>query len=239
MRFVRSEATQRLFPELADKMGALGSLATLVRSWNDRVNLVSRKDAEHLEEHHIVMSLLMTQVWPAEGVTEVLDLGTGGGFPGIPLAICLPEVHFTLLDSIAKKARAVQDVVTALRLPNVTVVTSRAENVRERFDLVVGRAVTALPQFLRWAGPLLKPGGGVLYFKGTRWSEELEGSQVRPHKVHDLKQLTQLEYFEGKFILHFVGPIRMEEHIQTNTNTNMHADAPKKKHKFDKQRKNK
>jgi 16S rRNA (guanine527-N7)-methyltransferase len=217
-------------------MGALGSLATLVRSWNDRVNLVSRKDAEHIEEHHIVMSLLMTKVWPAAGVAEVLDLGTGGGFPGIPLAICFPNVRFTLLDSIAKKARAVQDVVTALRLPNVTVVTSRAENVRQSFDLVVGRAVTALPQFLRWAGPLLKPGGGVLYFKGTRWSEELEGSQVRPHKVHDLKQLTQLDYFDGKFILHFLAPIQMEEHVQNNTNTNMHADKPKQKQKYDKKR---
>ncbi len=216
-------------------MAALGSLATLVRSWNDRVNLVSRKDADHIEEHHIVMSLLMTKTWPARGVATVLDLGTGGGFPGIPLAICFPEVRFTLLDSIAKKARAVQEVVTALTLPNVTVVTSRAEKVALRFDLVIGRAVTALPQFLRWAGPLLtEQAYGVLYFKGTRWNEELTGSAVRPAAVHDCEKLAGgLPFFSGKFILHFAAPVRMEAHVTNDSNTNMHKDEEKKKQRYD------
>ena len=151
--------------------------------------------------------------------------------------------------------RAVQDVVTALGLPNVTVVTQRAETLPARtFDLVIGRAVVALPkvsaredrasvlfadlssQFLRWAKQSLKETGGVLYFKGTRWKEELEGSKCQPAKVHDMYELSdkKVAIYEGKFILHFEGPIEIEDHIQHDSNTNMHAGKKKEKKQFKK-----
>lgn len=219
------------FPSLsAEKVSLLGSLTTLVKQWNDRVNLISRKDVENIEQNHVLMSLFMSKVWTARAGFKALDIGTGGGFPGIPLAILYPEVHFTLCDSIAKKCRAVSEVVAALRLPNVTVVTKRAETLpKKSFDLIIGRAVIALPEFLRWSGPLLREGGGVLYFKGTRWREELQGSRVQPKVVHDMYQLSaeRVKVFEGKFILWFPAPFQIEEHIRNDSNTNMHAEGQK------------
>jgi hypothetical protein len=148
-------------------------------------------------------------------------------------ALKLPShrVQFTLLDSIAKKGKAVAEVVEALRLPNVKVVTMRAEKMTPKsFDMVVGRAVTALPEFLRWAGPLIRersnagsPANGIIYFKGTRWSEELAGSRCQPATVHDLNKLFEHPYFVDKFLLHFAAPVRIENHIRTDTNVNMHA----------------
>lgn len=203
------------FPDLPVAVrDKLGRLTALVRVWNDRVNLVSRKDIEHLEEHHLLHSLLAAKyLRPAAGA-HLADLGTGGGFPGLPLAIVYPESKFTLVDSIAKKARAVDDMANALELRNVRVVTERAEKLRDRFDYVLGRAVTALPEFLRWSAPLLRPGekgspaNGVLYFKGTLWQEELVDSTCQPAQVWPLSDAAPRPYFEGKFLLHFPAPVR-------------------------------
>jgi 16S rRNA (guanine527-N7)-methyltransferase len=191
-----------------------GRFTALVRTWNERLNLVSRKDIEHLEEHHLLHSLLVTKVLRPAAGAHLADLGTGGGFPGLPLAIVFPEAKFTLVDSIAKKARAVDDMAAALELRNVRVLTERAEKIRDRFDYVLGRAVTALPEFLRWSSPLLRPGtkgslaNGVLYFKGTLWREELAGSATRPDFVWTLGDLVPRPYFTEKFLLHFSAPIR-------------------------------
>jgi 16S rRNA (guanine527-N7)-methyltransferase len=203
-------------PGLGDApLARLASLAALVRDWNERVNLVSRKDVEHLEEHHLLHSLLAARVWrPAPGARAV-DLGTGGGFPGLPLAIVFPEVRFTLVDSIAKKARAVADMAAALELGNVRVLSVRAEAVRDRFDYVLGRAVAPLPEFLRWAAPLLRPRAageppnGILYFKGTLWREELAGARTQPGMVWPLHRLVPRPYFEEKFLLHFPAPVHL------------------------------
>ena len=201
---------REFLPELpAATLERLGRLTTLVRAWNERVNLVSRKDVEHLEEHHLLHSLLATKVLrPAPGA-HVADLGTGGGFPGLPLAIVFPNVKFTLIDSIAKKARAVDDMAAALELRNVRVMTERAEKIRDRFDYVLGRAVAPLPEFLRWSAPLLRRGekgsltNGVLYFKGTLWREELAGAKTQPSTVWPLHDFAPREYFAEKFLLHF------------------------------------
>jgi 16S rRNA (guanine527-N7)-methyltransferase len=193
----------------------LGRLTALVRAWNERVNLVSRKDVEHLEEHHLLHSLCAARVVRFAAGAHVADVGTGGGFPGLPLAILNPLAKFTLIDSIAKKARAVEDVVAALELKNVRVITTRVEQVRDRFDYVLGRAVAALPAFLGWTAPLLRPGAkgdianGVLYFKGTMWREELAGSRAQPTTIWDLHELVPRPYFAEKFLLHFAAPVKL------------------------------
>lgn len=205
---------RELLPELPDEILAqLGRLAALVRGWNERVNLVSRKDVEQLEEHHLVHSLTAARVLRPAAGARLVDLGTGGGFPGLPLAIVFPEAEFTLVDSIAKKARAVTDIAAALGLANVRVLTERAEKVRARFDFVLGRAVAPLPEFLRWAAPRVRegtagaPANGVFYFKGTLWREELAGSPCQPTTVWPLHDFAPRPFFEGKFLLHFAAPL--------------------------------
>jgi 16S rRNA (guanine527-N7)-methyltransferase len=205
---------REFFPELPGaSLEQLGRLTALVRSWNERVNLISRKDVEQLEEHHLLHSLLLAKVLRPAAGAHVADLGTGGGFPGLPLAIVFPEAKFTLVDSIAKKGRAVDDMATALELRNVRVIVERAEKLRDRFDYVLGRAVAALPEFLRWSAPLLRTGAkgslpnGVLYFKGTLWREELAGTSTQPSRKWDLHEFVPREYFVGKFLLHFSAPL--------------------------------
>lgn len=202
------------FPELPEGIVVqLGQLGALVRSWNERLNLISRKDAENLEERHLLHSLTMTKVLkPAVGATFA-DIGTGGGFPGLALAIVYPECEFTLIDSVAKKIGAVEAMAEELGLPNVRGLPVRVESVREKFDYVTGRAVTALPRFLSWSRPLLKPGSagspdnGVLYFKGTLWREELAGKKEQPASVWPLDEWVPREFFIEKFLLHFPAPI--------------------------------
>lgn len=238
---------QRYFPHLSlSQMSLLGSLHTLVRQWNDRVNLISRKDADNIEERHILMSLLISKVWnplkkATEGETKLMcvDIGTGGGFPGVPLAILFPQVHFTLVDTVAKKIDAVRHVVEALHMSNISCVRGRAEQqsaLLNSVDCVLGRAVTALPEFLRWSGPMLRgPEAGIWYFKGTRWQEELEGSKCRPTQVVSLTSLLPGQennpFFEGKFLLRFEYPVQMEAHIRHDTNKNMHAGKEEEERK--------
>jgi 16S rRNA (guanine527-N7)-methyltransferase len=202
------------FPELGDKhLQRLAQLHALVREWNDRVNLISRKDIGNLEEHHLLHSLAIARVLKPAAGARFADIGTGGGFPGLPLAVLFPDCQFTLIDSIAKKGRVVEAMAEELELPNVRVITRRAENIRGRYDFVLGRAVTALPTFLGWAAPLLSKGNessianGVLYFKGTLYREELAGSKAQPETVWPLNKFFPRPYFEDKFLLHFPAPI--------------------------------
>lgn len=203
------------FPELPEgTVVQLGRLAAAVRTWNDRINLISRKDAENVEEHHVLHALTMTKVLRPAAGASFADLGTGGGFPGLVLAIVFPQCRFTLVDSVGKKIRAVEAMAAELGLGNVRGQAVRAETVREKFDYVTGRAVTALPTFLGWARPLLRPGqkglpaNGVLYFKGTLWREELAGGIVQPAEVWPLDRWVPREFFAGKFLLHFAAPLR-------------------------------
>ena len=205
---------RKYFPELSeDTLGQLGRLGALVRSWNERLNLISRKDAENLEERHLLHSLLMTKVLRPAKDAKFADIGTGGGFPGLALAIVYPECEFTLVDSVVKKITAVEAMVKELGLSNVRGLPVRVESIKEKFDFITGRAVAALPRFLDWTAPLLRrgahgsPANGVLYFKGTLWREELEGNKVQPASVWPLDEWVPREFFAEKFLLHFTAPI--------------------------------
>lgn len=205
---------QQYFPALsAEQMAQLGRLTALVRHWNDRVNLISRRDIAQLELHHLLHSLAIARVWKAAPGAAVVDVGTGGGFPGLPLAIAYPDCHFTLVDSVAKKTRAVAAMVDALRLTNVRVITGRAENLPGKFDYALGRAVTALPSFLNWVAHLLRPGAagdpanGVFYFKGTLYESELSDTPHQPTCVWPLRLIFDDPHFAEKFLLHFTAPL--------------------------------
>lgn len=192
----------------ARQVEQLQALASLLREWNARLNLISRKDMDALERHHLTHALLMARLLPWPPRTRVLDVGTGGGLPGLPLAIVFPEVDFFLCDSVAKKTQAVTAMAEALGLTNVTVINKRAETLESTWEFIIGRAVTALPAFLVWTTKNLRPGGapdfpnGVLYLKGTRYQEELESLGLEPFRVHDLGEDSDDPYFIDKFLVH-------------------------------------
>jgi len=214
---------REFFPELGKGVLAqLVELAHCILDWNTRLNLISRKDAAHIEEHHILHALTLTKVLrpppaPEGGVSaHFADLGTGGGFPGLVLAICYPQCRFTLVDSVGKKIAAVGEIARELGLQNVEARALRAETLTQKFDYVTGRAVTALPTFLSWARPLLRktasarahidrePNSGVYYFKGTLWREELAGSPLlQPSSVWPLDEWIARPFFAEKFLLQF------------------------------------
>jgi 16S rRNA (guanine527-N7)-methyltransferase len=179
----------------------------LYEEWNAAINVISRKDMEHLYEHHILHALGIAKVISFAPGTSVLDVGTGGGFPGIPLAILFPEVDFHLIDSIGKKIKVVKAVYEALGLKNVTADKVRVEELTEKFDFVVSRAVTAMPEFQymvrknitkRRLNPLHN---GILYLKGGDLSDELRRTPAR-HQIYHLSRYFSEEFFETKSLVH-------------------------------------
>ncbi|MEX0330520.1 MAG: 16S rRNA (guanine(527)-N(7))-methyltransferase RsmG [Puniceicoccaceae bacterium] len=200
---------ESFFPDLGPaKLDQMGKLETVFKEWNSRINLVSRKDMDQFALHHLVHSLALVNWVQIPAGARVLDVGTGGGLPGMPLAICFPEAEFFLCDSITKKAKAVEDMVQALNIPNVQVVNKRAETLESRWDFILGRAVTSLPRFLGWIRGNIRQGGkeslpnGVLYWKGSLYKEELEQMGLEPFAVYPLWEKIPDPYFEEKYIIH-------------------------------------
>jgi len=179
----------------------------LYREWNSKINVVSRKDVENLYERHVLHSLGIAEVIQFKKNTTVLDAGTGGGFPGIPLAIMFPEAKFLLADSIAKKIKVVNEVSNALGLKNVEAVQARVENIKPTFDFIVSRAVARLPEFMNWCRGKIKKDNfndlpnGILYLKGGDLKEEL--AQVKKSiKIYHLSDFFQEDFFETKKLVH-------------------------------------
>lgn len=197
---------QKYFPHLSElQIEQFQKLEALYTDWNSKINVISRKDMDSLYEKHVLHSLGIAKVMEFAPHTKVLDIGTGGGFPGIPLAIMFPETSFTLIDSIGKKITVVNAVIEALGLENVTVIHGRAEKVKDKFHFVVSRAVTQMPVFLRWVrGKFEKEQfnpkhNGILYLKGGDLTEELAGIRC---EINHLNKYFEEPFFETKKVVY-------------------------------------
>jgi len=187
------------------------ALDPLYKEWNSKINVISRKDIDGLYEKHVLHSLAIAAAFQFEPGMEIIDIGTGGGFPGIPLAIFFPEVKFLLADSIAKKLKVVDAVIQALELKNVTTQHVRVEEIKNRkFDFVVSRAVAPLKELWRWSKPLLKTKlqvpnsnlqSGLICLKGGDLTTEIHDSGTRP-RVMEISDLFNEEYFKMKYLLY-------------------------------------
>lgn len=200
------ELILKYFPEITpEQKNQFAELEVLYKDWNEKINVISRKDTDSLYEKHILHSLGIAKVMEFEDGTKVLDIGTGGGFPGIPLAILFPNVQFTLVDSIGKKITVVKGVAESLGLKNVTAHHMRAEQLKEKFHFVVSRAVTQMPVFLTWLrGKFEKDQfnpkhNGVLYLKGGDLAEELAGLKC---EIFSLKNYFEGEFFDTKKVVY-------------------------------------
>ena len=197
------------FSEFTDtQLKQFAALDVFYHEWNAKINVISRKDMEGLYEKHILHSLSIAAVFEFQAGQEIIDIGTGGGFPGIPLAIYFPEVKFHLVDSIAKKLKVVNEVAEGIGLKNVTTQHTRAEEIKNRkFDFAVSRAVAPLKELWAWSKPLLKkttPGEhvpGLICLKGGDLAVEIQESGLRPRMV-SIAELFPIPYFEEKYLLY-------------------------------------
>ena len=182
-------------------------LGSLYPEWNERINVISRKDIEYLFTNHILHSLAIAVSVDFVDGTDIIDIGTGGGFPGIPLAILFPKVNFYLVDSIGKKITVVKEIISALDLKNVTAEQLRAETSTRQFDFVVSRAVTAFPKFVGFTKKLIKRKGineianGILYLKGGDFYGEI-AQYKQKIRVQDISDMFEEEFFETKKIIY-------------------------------------
>lgn len=186
-------------------------LEELYKEWNEKINVISRKDIDGLYEKHVLHSLSIAASFEFEPGMEIIDIGTGGGFPGIPLAIFFPEVKFLLADSIAKKLKVVEAVAAGIGLTNISTRHTRAEEIKsQKFDFAVSRAVAPLRELWSWARPLLKtkpmsPDAlhkpGLICLKGGDLAKEIQESGTRPHMI-EIKELFPEEFFQEKYLLY-------------------------------------
>jgi 16S rRNA (guanine527-N7)-methyltransferase len=191
----------KYFPDLtSDQRHKIADLGEVYQEWNRKINVISRKDMDNFYERHVLHSLGIAKVCQFESGSQVLDVGTGGGFPGIPLAILFPEVQFHLVDSIAKKIKVVNNAVTTLNLKNVTTQQTRVEDLTEQYDFTVSRAVARMISFYRWVKRQVKSGGSILYLKGGDIAEEM-GELNKPYEVFELKDYFTEDFFETKKIV--------------------------------------
>ena len=203
-----SKIIEKYFPKLTDKQKQqFAQLGELYATWNAQINVISRADIDNLYEKHILHSLAIAKVVDFKDFTEILDVGTGGGFPGIPLAILYPNCQFLLVDSIGKKIKVVNEIANALGLENVKAEQMRAELVEGEFDFVVSRAVTRLLPFYSWVKGKIninnynKYKNGILYLKGGDLKEELK-ELGKKSRVFELSDYFTEEFFETKMVVH-------------------------------------
>jgi 16S rRNA (guanine527-N7)-methyltransferase len=196
------------FPSLSDtQRDQISQLGSLYKDWNDKINVVSRKDIENIYTNHVLHSLGIAKIMSFNPGAEVLDVGTGGGFPGIPLAILFPETRFHLVDSIGKKITVVTEVSKALGLKNVRAEQIRAEQIKGKYDFVVSRAVTRMKEFYGWVNNKLKDDSthaldnGILYLKGGDLDEEMNELKC-PYSVYNLSDYFKEEFFETKRVVY-------------------------------------
>lgn len=201
------EAILKYFPALTPlQLQQYEQVIDLYKEWNTKINVISRKDIEHLATRHVLHSLGIAKVQPFLPQTQVLDVGTGGGFPGIPLAILFPETDFFLVDSIGKKIKVVQDIAQTLQLKNVKAEQLRAETINQKFDFVVSRAVTQMPEFVTWVSGKFKKKSlhqrknGILYLKGGDLTAEL--ASFPNAEVFNLQNYFSEDFFDTKKVVY-------------------------------------
>ena len=198
----------KYFPEITERQKEqFAALLPLYEDWNAKINVISRKDMDNFYEHHVLHSLAIAKVQPFKPMAEILDVGTGGGFPGIPLAILFPDARFHLIDSIGKKIKVVQNVAEQLELTNVRTEQIRAEQLRGEYDFIVSRAVTDLSQFTQWVRGRIstiqyhKLRNGILYLKGGDLTDELAPFKKKA-RTWDISDFFQEDYFLTKKVIY-------------------------------------
>jgi len=198
----------KYFPELTEKQyEQFALLSDLYKEWNEKINVISRKDIEELYERHILHSLAIAKIIQFRPNTSILDVGTGGGFPGIPLAIMFPDCNFHLVDSIRKKITVVNEISKSIELKNIKAEQARAEKLKDNYDFIVSRAVTAFPSFYNWVKNKTNSNSqnelknGILYLKGGDLSEELKNFQSKITSYNIAEFFTE-SFFETKKIIH-------------------------------------
>lgn len=195
----------KYFDDFTEKqLNQYAALKNLYSEWNEKINVISRKDMDHFYEHHVLHSLAIATQFEFKPGMEIMDLGCGGGFPGIPLAIFFPDTQFFLVDSINKKLNVVKEVAAATGIENITTRHSRAEDIKDKkFDVVVTRAVAPLKDLWHWSRPLLKKGktpNGLICLKGGDLSKEISESGCRP-RIWEIEKIYSEPFFKEKFIL--------------------------------------
>jgi 16S rRNA (guanine527-N7)-methyltransferase len=202
------EIIQKYFTDLTDEqISRFAQLKDLYTHWNNQINVISRKDIDSLYLHHVLHSLSIAKVINFKSGTQIMDVGCGGGFPGIPLAILFPECNFYLIDSIGKKIKVVNEVAAALKLQNIKAEHIRVQQVKNKYDFIVSRAVTAFPNFVNMVRKNISPNdknsltNGILYIKGGDFEEEIAGYGDKV-QVFDCTKFFTEEFFETKKVVH-------------------------------------
>lgn len=200
------EILTKYFTDFTDiQLQQFAALKDLYKEWNEKINVISRKDMENFYEHHVLHSLVIATQFEFKKGSEIMDLGSGGGFPGIPLAIFFPDTQFHLVDSINKKLKVASEIAAAIGLQNLSTQHTRAEDIKNRkFDVVVSRAVAPIKDLWWWAKPLLKKGvspNGLICLKGGDLTKEISESNCRP-RIWEVEKIFTGAFFTEKFLLY-------------------------------------
>lgn len=204
------DVIHKYFRELTtEQLKQLEQLGPLYKEWNQKINVVSRKDIDHIYDHHILHSLALAKFIQFKEGSRILDLGTGGGLPGIPLAILFPECHFTLIDGTGKKIMVVNEIINELGLGNVTALHKRAEELKKKFDFVVCRAVASLDKLVMWSENLMDPRqqnawpNGLITLKGGNITEEIKALPKKYYtELEPISNFFEEEYFQEKYLVY-------------------------------------